>query len=82
MWGLNGSGPTLGQFLDEGGYSRQFVERLIIPQASAVWSTDPRRMKDFLAGMPADFFANHGMFGFERPNWLAVKGGRRATSRP
>jgi uncharacterized protein len=74
--GLNGSGPTLGQFLDEGGYSRQFVERLIIPQASAVWSAEPRRMWDFPAGMLADFFANHGMFGFsERPNWLVVEGG-------
>ena len=74
--GLNGSGPSLGEFLHDGGYSRAFVERLIVPQASAVWSADPRRMWEFPASMLAEFFANHGMFGFAgRPNWLAIKGG-------
>jgi len=74
--GLNGSGPSLGEYLHEGGYSRHFVERLIVPQASAVWSADPRSMWEFPASMLAEFFANHGMFGFaRRPNWLAVKGG-------
>jgi predicted NAD/FAD-binding protein len=74
--GLNGSGPSLGEFLAEGRYSPQFVQRLIVPQASAVWSADPRRMWDFPAGMLAEFFANHGMFGFaDRPTWLTVKGG-------
>jgi uncharacterized protein len=74
--GLNGSGPSLGEFLAEGRYSPQFVQRLIVPQASAVWSADPRRMWDFPAGMLAEFFANHGMFGLaDRPTWLTVKGG-------
>ncbi|HEX2414169.1 MAG TPA: FAD-dependent oxidoreductase [Thermoleophilaceae bacterium] len=74
--GLNGSGPSLGEFLAEGRYSPQFVQRLIVPQASAVWSADPRRMWDFPASMLAEFFANHGMFGFaDRPTWLTVKGG-------
>ena len=74
--GLNGSGPSLGEFLDEGGYSPQFIKGLIVPQASAVWSADPRRMWEFPASMLADFFANHGMFGFaDRPAWLTVEGG-------
>jgi uncharacterized protein len=74
--GLNGSGPSLGEFLDEGRYSRQFVQRLIVPQASAVWSADPRRVRELPASMLAEFFANHGMFGFaDRPSWLTVKGG-------
>ena len=74
--GLNGSGPTLLDFLDEGGYSREFVERLIVPQASAVWSTDPRDLRTFPASLLAEFFDNHGMFGFTgRPNWRAVTGG-------
>ena len=74
--GLNGSGPSLGQFLDEGGYSRVFVERLLVPQASAVWSADPASMWDFPASLLAEFFANHGMFGFSgRPRWRAVSGG-------
>jgi predicted NAD/FAD-binding protein len=74
--GLNGSGPTLLDFLDEGGYSREFVERLIVPQASAVWSTDPGDLRRFPASLLAEFFGNHGMFGFKgRPNWRAVRGG-------
>lgn len=74
--GLNGSGPTLLDFLDEGGYSREFVERLVVPQASAVWSTDPGDLHRFPASLLAEFFGNHGMFGFKgRPNWRAVRGG-------
>ncbi len=74
--GLNGSGPSLGEFLHAGRYSPQFVQRLIVPQASAVWSADPRRMWEFPASMLAEFFANHGMFGLaDRPTWLTVKGG-------
>ena len=47
-----------------------------MPQASAVWSADPRRMWDFPASMLAEFFANHGMFGLSgRPNWRTVTGG-------
>ncbi len=74
--GLNGSGPTLAEFLHSGGYSDEFVRRLIVPQASAVWSADPSRMWDFPAGMLAEFFANHGMLGLSgRPNWRTVRGG-------
>jgi predicted NAD/FAD-binding protein len=74
--GLNGSGPSLGEFLDEGGYSPQFVQRLIVPQVSAVWSADPKQVWGFPASMLAEFFANHGMFGFtDRPSWLTVRGG-------
>ena len=74
--GLNGSGPTLLDFLHEGGYSREFVERLIVPQASAVWSADPRDLRHFPASVLAEFFDNHGQFGFgDRPRWRAVAGG-------
>lgn len=74
--GLNGTGPTVLDFLEEGGYSREFVERLIVPQASAVWSADPRGLRHFPAGLLAEFFANHGMLGLrDRPNWRTVAGG-------
>jgi uncharacterized protein len=74
--GLNGSGPTLLDFLDEGGYSREFVERLIVPQAAAVWSADPSQLGSFPASLLAEFFDNHGMFGFSgRPRWRTVTGG-------
>ncbi len=74
--GLNERGPSLGEFLDRGGYSLEFVKRLIVPQVSAVWSADPASLWEFPASMLAEFFANHGMFGLNgRPNWLTVRGG-------
>jgi uncharacterized protein len=74
--GLNGDGPSLGEFLDAGGYSREFVERLIVPQASAVWSADPSQMWSFPASFLAEFFDNHGMFSQrDRPQWRTIAGG-------
>jgi predicted NAD/FAD-binding protein len=69
-------GPSLGDHLDAGGYSRMFVERLIVPQASAVWSADPAAMWAFPIRFLAEFFRNHGMLGFrDRPQWKTVVGG-------
>ena len=74
--GLNGSGPTLGAWLERSGYSREFVERLLVPQASAVWSANPREMWSFPASFLAEFFENHGQLGLRgRPHWRAVTGG-------
>jgi predicted NAD/FAD-binding protein len=67
---------SLGEFLARRGFSRAFVERLIVPQVSAVWSADPRRMHCFPVRFLAEFFANHGMLGFrDRPRWSTVAGG-------
>jgi predicted NAD/FAD-binding protein len=69
-------GPSLRDLLADGGYSEWFVERLIVPQASAVWSAEPEQLWSFPAGFLASFFANHGMLGFrDRPRWRTVTGG-------
>ena len=74
--GVNGSGPSLGAWLEENDYSREFVERLIVPQASAVWSADPEQMWSFPASFLAEFFENHGQLGLTgRPKWRSVVGG-------
>ncbi len=52
------------------------MDRLIVPQAAAVWSADPRQMWSFPARFLIEFFANHGMLGFrDRPKWRTVVGG-------
>ena len=52
------------------------MERLIVPQVSAVWSADPRLLGSFPVRFLAEFFANHGMLGFrDRPRWSTVTGG-------
>jgi uncharacterized protein len=74
--GLNGTAPSLGRWLEERGFSRHFIERLIVPQASAVWSADPEQIWSFPASFMAEFFNNHGMFGLrDRPRWRTVSGG-------
>ncbi len=80
-------GPSLREFLQEGGYGEWFTERLIVAQAAAVWSADPEQMWSFPAAFLARFFDNHGMLGLTgRPRWRTVSGGSRryveAITRP
>jgi predicted NAD/FAD-binding protein len=77
--GMNGTAPSLGHWLEQQGFSRHFIERLIVPQASAVWSADPEQMWSFPASFMAEFFDNHGMFSLrDRPRWRTVQGGSRS----
>jgi uncharacterized protein len=74
--GMNGTAPSLGHWLERKGFSRHFIERLIVPQASAVWSADPEQMWSFPASFMAEFFDNHGMYSLrDRPGWRTVSGG-------
>ena len=76
--GANGSGPSLRRFLADGGYSDYFIERLIVPQVSAVWSADPDQLWSFPASFLAEFFENHGILALTgRPRWRTVVGGSR-----
>ncbi len=71
-----GAGPSLGEWLEEQRFSRPFIDRLIVPQAAAVWSADPRQMWSFPARFMVQFFENHGMLGLrDRPQWRTVSGG-------
>jgi predicted NAD/FAD-binding protein len=68
--------PSLREWLEDCGFSRAFVERLIVPQASAVWSADPDQMWSFPARVLVEFFDHHGMLELKgRPKWMTVKGG-------
>jgi uncharacterized protein len=75
---LDGDGPLLGDFLAAGGYSRYFVERLIVPQVASIWSADPAELWSFPASFLAAFLANHGALQLRgRPRWRSVTGGSR-----
>jgi predicted NAD/FAD-binding protein len=70
--------PSLAEWLERQRFSEGFVERLIVPQAAAVWSADPRQMWTFPARFLIEFFNNHGMFELrDRPRWRVVKGGSK-----
>lgn len=69
-------GPSLLEWLEQQRFSRAFIERLIVPQAAAVWSADPRQLWSFPARFLAQFFHNHGMLSLRgRPRWRTVAGG-------
>ena len=72
----SGADPSLAQWLDDERFSQAFVDKLIVPQAAAVWSADPGQMWSFPARFLVQFFDNHGMLDLkERPRWRVVQGG-------
>jgi len=67
---------SMRDWLEQQRFSSEFIDRLIVPQVSAVWSADPRQLWSFPARFLAEFFDNHGMLGFRRrPRWRAIAGG-------
>ncbi|HKN93616.1 MAG TPA: FAD-dependent oxidoreductase, partial [Thermoleophilaceae bacterium] len=73
---LGDGDPSLGEWLEQLRFSRLFIDRLIVPQASAVWSADPRQMWGFPARFLLSFFDNHGVLHLrDRPEWRTVTGG-------
>jgi uncharacterized protein len=71
-----GNDISLGAWLDRQGFSDAFVQRLIVPQVSAVWSADPNQRWSFPARFLAEFFENHGVLSVRgRPRWLTIRGG-------
>jgi uncharacterized protein len=76
--GAPADGPSLRRFLADGSYSEYFVERLLVPQVSAVWSADPEQLWQFPAAFLAEFFENHGVLQLTgRPRWRTIPGGAR-----
>lgn len=70
---------SLGEFLANEGYSREFIDFYLIPMGASVWSTDAQRMLDFPMLALARFFKNHGWFDIRnRPVWRTVVGGSRS----
>jgi predicted NAD/FAD-binding protein len=69
---------TLGEYLDAGRYSPQFVNHYVLPMGAAIWSSGTDSLRDFPAKFFIRFFHNHGMLTVnERPQWYTVYGGSR-----
>lgn len=74
---------TLGEFLDQGRYSRSFVDDHLIPMGAAVWSARPERLRAIPMRFLVRFFHNHGFLQVEdRPQWLVVEGGSKSYIEP
>ncbi len=74
-------GPTPPRWVSsfsDSGYSREFCERAIIPEVSAVWSADREAIWEFPLGFLAEFLENHGQLQLAgRPQWKTITGGSR-----
>lgn len=71
-----GPGPTVGEFLRQGRYGAAFRDEHLVPMASALWSSPPRRILDFPARYLIQFMSNHRMLSLRgRPLWRVVCGG-------
>ena len=72
-------GPSVGEFVRDMGYSDWFMERIVMPEVSAVWSSDPAAVWDFPISFLAEFLENHGQLELRgRPQWRTVVGGARS----
>jgi len=78
---------TLGDFLCQHGFSREFVRHYVTPMASAIWSMSTADAGAFPLEFFLRFFANHGLLSVaKQPEWRAIAGGSRryvrALTRP
>ena len=60
MIGRGGTAPSVGEFVRDMGYSDWFMERIVMPEVSAVWSSDPAAVWEFPISFLAEFLENHG----------------------
>ena len=69
---------SLGAFIEAGGYSAMFRDRLIGAQARALWSADAAAVWDLPACFIGRFFDEHGLLRMRnRPRWSTITGGSR-----
>lgn len=69
-------GATLRAYLDSASYSREFIERYLIPIGASIWSANPSLFDGIPASYFVSFLLNHGMLSInDRPQWRVVKGG-------
>jgi predicted NAD/FAD-binding protein len=69
---------SIGEYLDQEGYSQGFRDDYLIPMTAAVWSTSPDKASlEFPVQTLIRFFYNHHLLSTlaERPPWLTIPGG-------
>ncbi|WP_029148981.1 NAD(P)/FAD-dependent oxidoreductase [Methylophilus sp. 5] len=71
-----GNEMPLGTYLQQHGYSQQFIRDYIVPMGAAIWSTDAEQMLQFPARFFVRFFHHHGMLSIDqRPQWRTIVDG-------
>jgi len=69
---------SLGQYLFENNYSKDFINDHLLPMGAAIWSTSPSEIEAYPAQAFVRFFESHGLLLLKnRPNWRTVDGGSK-----
>ena len=64
---------SLGEFLNQQGLSKYFINYHLIPMVSAIWSMPPYEANQMPLSFFLKFFQNHGLFKIkDRPQWYTV----------
>jgi predicted NAD/FAD-binding protein len=69
---------SVGEFLSQHGYSREFSEQYLFPMGAAIWSCPTGIFAQFPIRFMIEFYHNHGLLNLlHRPTWRVVEGGSR-----
>ncbi len=69
---------SLGAYLARHGFGERLKADYLVPMGAAIWSTSPRAMLEFPAQSFIEFFENHALLRWQRPQWRTVTGGSRS----
>ena len=69
---------TLGAYVRQRRYSREFIDHYLVPMTAAIWSAEPVAVLDMPDNFLVRFFANQGLLQLkDRPRWRVIQGGSR-----
>lgn len=69
---------SIGEFLDQHGFSQAFRDWYFLPMIGCIWSCPTEQMLRFPVGTMVRFCHNHGLLQVnDRPQWFSVVGGSR-----
>ncbi len=69
---------SLGDYLDQEGYSKGLVEDHVLPMCAAIWSTSAKEIRAYPLRSYLRFFSNHGLLNIgDHQIWQTVDGGSR-----
>lgn len=69
---------TVGEFLEQHRYSREFARHYLFPMGAAIWSCPAGLFEKFPIRFIVEFYRNHGLLSLrDRPVWRVIDGGSR-----
>jgi len=73
---------TVGDYLFQKRYSREFADQYLLPMGAAIWSCPCSDFADFPIRFILDFYVHHGLLSLrDRPVWRIVDGGSQTYVR-